>query len=262
MAAQANTPIQAVQTAFEILGVLVEQDGVGVTEIAREQDVSKSTVHRHLSTLRDAGIVIKDGDRYYLSANVLKYGEAARARHGSYPLAKPVVDSLADETNEGAALAVGGPDHITYLYRSWSPREVSTDLRLGHAYPEYHCSAAGKALLASFPTERVEEILDAQGMAARTPNTLTNKAELFAELETIRSEGVAFDDEERHEGIRGVAKVIKDRDNDRTLGAITVHGPAIRVNGETFREEIPTLLRRAVSMIEVDYINPYNHSRR
>lgn len=256
-----TSPIRAVQTTIDVLRTLQDRGKMGVTEIADELNVSKSTVHRHLKTLQENRLVIEVDSQYALGLRFLEYGSRARSQYAFYQLAKPVVDDLVDETNECAAVAVAEDAHVSYLYRSWSPQEVKIDLRLGYPYKEFHCSASGKVLLAQMDTERVNDIIRWHGLPRRTEHTMTNRTELLSELEDIRKHDIAFDDEERHDGIRGIAKPIRDRECDRTVGAITVYGPAIRMKGDIFREQFPTLLNRAASLIEVDLLHQNNMIR-
>lgn len=243
-------PISSIATAFEVLDVLGELGVAGPTEVATVLDASKSTVHRHLESLVHVGVVQKDEDGYRLCMRLLEHGTIARDQYAFYSVAKPVVDDLVQQTNEAAAIAVMEEDLI-YIYESWSQQRVTVDLELGRAYQDYHCSAAGKALLASMPEQHVHEILDTHGLPQRTPNTIVDRDALFEELATIRAQGTAFDDEEWFDGVRSVATTLEDRETGETLGAITVYGPAIRLNGEVFTEEVPTVLERAASLIEL-----------
>lgn len=243
-------PVSSVTTAFEVLDVLGALGTAGPTEVADELDASKSTVHRHLESLVDVGVVWKHDDGYRLGMQLLEYGDIARSQYEFYEEAKPVVDDLVQQTNEAAAIAVV-EEGLTYIYEAWSQQKVKIDLDLGRPYQDFHCSAAGKVLLAAMPERRVEEILDAQGLPRRTPNTLVERDELFDELAAIRDRGTAFDDEEWFEGVRSVATTLEDRESGETLGAISVYGPAIRLDGETFEEEVPTVLERAASLIEL-----------
>jgi len=100
-----------------------------------------------------------------------------------------------------------------------------------------HSTGLGKAILAHLPEERVESIVDHHGMPASTPETITDRDELFDALERIRDRGFAFDDEERLRGLRCVAAPILA--NDDVVGAISVSGPTNRLRDDRYREELP-----------------------
>ncbi len=136
-----------------------------------------------------------------------------------------------------------------YLYYNRTDQAVKTDARLGiRLY--LHCTGTGKAILAHMPEERIGQIIDQHGLPRRTNHTITDRDELDAELERVRRKGVAFDDEERLDGMRGVATPILNQETGDLLGALTVAGPTHRIHGDWFREDIPELLQRASKMVE------------
>ncbi len=116
---------------------------------------------------------------------------------------------------------------------------IQIDTHTGEAV-YLHNTALGKAILAHLPKERVEEIIDRHGLPSKTDRTITDKKELFETLEGVHERGIAFDDEERINGLRCVAVPILD--NGKTIGAISVSGPKSRMDNERFREGIPNKL--------------------
>ncbi|KZN23401.1 hypothetical protein A4G99_15490 [Haladaptatus sp. R4] len=246
-----ESPIQALDTGIELLETLGELNGAGVSAIADEVGRPKSTVHRHLKTLENRGYVLKDGTEYYVGLKTLRLGANALNRHLVYPVTKSVVNSLVEETGESAAVAVEESGQAVYLYYNRTDHAVKTDARLGiRLY--LHCTGTGKAILAHMSDEQIDRIIDQHGLPRRTEHTITDRDELDAELERVRREGVAFDDEERLDGMRGVATPILNQETGDLLGALTVAGPTHRVHGDWFREDIPELLQRATKMVEVN----------
>jgi DNA-binding IclR family transcriptional regulator len=131
------------------------------------------------------------------------------------------------------------------MYTHAGPDAVKTDATIGKRGP-LHVSAAGKAILANLPANRRDQILD--GIAV--PETSEREA-LDSELETVRDRGYAFNDEESTSGLRAVGVPIRHR-SDTVLGAISVSGPANRLTGDYFREELPNLLLGTVNEIELN----------
>ncbi|WP_435335829.1 IclR family transcriptional regulator [Haloarchaeobius sp. TZWWS8] len=242
--------IRSDETLFSIVEVLEALGEAGVTEIADRVDVSKSTVHGHLSSLRQNGYVVADDGRYRLSLRFLQLGEHVRTQTGIYDLARPHVDDLARETNELANLAVEEEGRGVYLYRTQGDQTVQFSTDAGDVH-QLHCSATGKSMLAHLPEDRVDQILDRHGLQAHTDQTITDRDVLREELRDVRERGVAFDDEEYGEGLRCVGAPIRGADGT-VLGAISVSGPATRMSGERYREELPDLLRRAANLIEIN----------
>lgn len=241
--------IQSIETAFSIIEHLAEHDRAGVTEIADRLGVSKSTVHNHLSTLRDNEYVIHDGDQYVLGYRFLTLGGKTRSRSELYRIAKPEINWLIEETGESACVATEENGRIVYLYQARGAQAVTTDSHTGTRLLP-HCTALGKSILAASSTERVESVIERYGLPERTENTITSRAELDAQLEAIRERGYALDDEERIEGLRCVAAPVTD--GDRAVGALSVSGPVKRLQGDQFREELPELVRRAVRVVEIN----------
>jgi DNA-binding IclR family transcriptional regulator len=240
--------VQSVQTAVDIVEYLREVGEAGVTELATALDCSKGTVHSHLATLLENEYVVRRGDRYGLSLKLLDLGEFVKSRIDIYDVVTDELDDLAAETGEVAQFATEEHGRAVYLDKARGEQAVNTASTVGKR--EYiHCISLGKAMLAHLPEERVEGIVDRHGLPAQTPNTITDRETLFAELETIRERGYAVDDEEKIEGVRCVAAPLTD---DGVVGAISISGPSSRMDGERFREELPRKLLRWANVIEIN----------
>ena len=241
--------VKAVRTTFRILHALKDIDGsAGVSELSRELDLPVSTVHSHLSTLQDCEYVVRRGDEYDLGYRFLENGGHLRSQSRLYQFAKPKIDDLAEEFGDKVNLVVFDHGLATHLYIAKGSHAIETDTHTGirlHA----HSSASGKVLLAHLSEERLHETLDWRDPVPHGPNTITSREKLLAELGEIRSEGIAFDREERVEGLRCVAAPIK-RD-ERLPAAISVSGPRERMSGERFTETIPERLRNVTDTIRI-----------
>lgn len=241
--------IKSTETAFAIIEFLADNAGGGVTEIADDLNISKSTVHNHLKTLEKNEYVVKEDGRYVLGYRFVTLGGKARQRAKLHDVAKPEINWLVEETGESACVAAEEYGHLIYLYQARGERAVTTDSHTGtRVLP--HCTALGQAMLAHYPEEQVDAIIEQHGLPERTPNTLTSREALFEEFEQIRERGYAFDDEERIEGLRCVAAPIMDQ--DEVCGALSVSGPVKRFRSEYYREELPELVRRAVRVVEIN----------
>ncbi|WP_458209222.1 IclR family transcriptional regulator [Haladaptatus sp. NG-SE-30] len=245
--------LKTVTRAFDIVRALEELDGARVTELADHLDMSKSAVYNHLATLRENKFVVQDGNTYSLSLQFLLFGEYVRNQNVLYETGKPELERLAEETGEYAHLATEQHGLSVNLYKVKGEKAVGSNYQTSKLQkPDYlHSSATGKAILASLPEERVDEIVDRYGLARKTGNTITDRDELFAELERIRERGYAYNDEEEIEGLRAVGAPICDRDG-AVLGAISVSAPATRFSGNRFEETIPELIRQTANVIEVN----------
>ena len=131
-----------------------------------------------------------------------------------------------------------------------SEAAVITNIRLGKPY-HLHGFAAGKAILAALPRERVTEIIDAHGLPGFTDGTITNRERLFDVLDRIEEEGVAFSQGETTPGIRAVGASIRGVDGD-VLGGVGISGPKTRMRDEWYHETAVELVTNAANLIEID----------
>jgi DNA-binding IclR family transcriptional regulator len=244
---EAKNPVGATKKTIRILEALKQFDGARVTDLAKELNFSKGTVHNHLSTLEESEFVVKNGSTYQLSLRFLTLGEYARQQRPLLEVARPEIDTLAEKTGEIANLMIEEHGRGIYLYISRGNKAVNLDTYVG-TRQFLHTSAVGKAILANMTEDKLEEVIEHHGLPAETPNTVTNEEALQDELEEIRERGVAFDGEERAEGIRCVAAPISDK-NGNLLAGVSVTGPSPRMKGSRFREEIPDMVQNTATVI-------------
>lgn len=245
-----HRPVETVDTAFEIIDVLKRRDGAGITEIADELGLAKSTVHRHVKTLEARGLLLQEGNSYRISTWFLDYGIHVRNRHPLFDVVKPKVDELAAETDEKVWCVIEEHGMGVHIYGAEGRHSVKTHARIGKRTP-LHQFAAGKAILAHLPDERVDEILTEYGLAAKTSQTITDRDELNEQLETIRERGYAFNREESVRGVHAVGAPIRNQ-SGTAIGAISVAGPANRLRDTALAEELPTLLLGATNEVEIN----------
>ena len=256
-APQDTKRIDAVQTTLNIVEALQDLEGAGVTEIANHIGVTKGTVHNHLATLEANDYVIKDDEKtYQLGFRFLDTAHHARNRIEIYDLITQELDKLADETGEMALFTVEEHGKGVCLYRSFGKHAIETPLYVGYR-SHLHRTAVGKAILSQLSTERVDEILDQHGMPGVTEKTITDREELFAELEEIREEGVAYNREETIQGLIGIGMPILNHD-EKINAAISVIGPVSRIDEQTLNDTILEAIRQRSNVIEVNSTSVYN----
>ncbi|EMA41891.1 IclR family transcriptional regulator [Halobiforma nitratireducens] len=242
--------VETVETAFDLVDALKERDSAGVSALADEVGLAKSTVHRHLTTLEKRGLLVREGDEYRLSTWFLDYGIHARDRRPVVEVARPKVDEVAAETDEKVWFVLEEHGLGVHVYGAEGKHSVTTHARIGRRTP-LHQFAAGKAILAFLSEERVAEVLDRHGVAGQTARTITDRDVLFDQLETVRERGYAFNREESVTGVHAVGAPIREADGT-AVGAISVAGPANRLRGEVLTDELPDLLLGAANEIEIN----------
>lgn len=242
--------VHATETSIRVLEGIVELDGeAGITELATHLSVAKSTIFKHLNTLERKGMVVKHGDRYRIGLRTLEFGGYAQRYEGIYDTAHPEVRQLATESGELANLMFEELGKGVYVYTAEGDKAVDINTQTGRR--DYlHSTGIGKAILATFPKERVKEIIDTHGLPRATEHTITDEDELFDELATIREDGIAYDREESTLGMACIARPLS-TPTDRHA-AISITGPVSRVMDDEKEQEIRTLLDRAGNVIELN----------
>lgn len=183
---------------------------IGVSEIAQELGLTRSTAHRYIATLAQLGYLRQDASsrRYALGPRVLDLGFTAINSMELRHVAAPHLQRLCDETGHTVNLAILDDVDIVYVERFRASRrnqsQIDLDLHVGSRLPAY-CTSMGKVLLAFLPDLERDELLDRISFAQRGPNTLTSKAALLADLRRIRETGIAVNNEELAYGLRSVA---------------------------------------------------------
>jgi IclR family acetate operon transcriptional repressor len=245
-----TVPVKAAKISLEIVEILRERNGAGVSEIARAVDKPTSTVHDHLQTLEQEQYLVKEGTQYHVSTRFLQLGNQARSRKKVYEIARPEVDELAEKTGEHSNLMIEEHGLGVFLYKARGPDAVQLDTHAGMRVP-LQTTALGKTIMAFRPRSEVESYLDRHGLPEVTERTITDREELFETLDQVRERGYAYDDEERVKGMRCLAAPITDQD-ERAIAAVSVSGPKSRMQGDRFSDEIPEQILRSANVIEVN----------
>lgn len=238
--------VKSVDTSLDIVEFLHREGSATIDNVASGVGVGTSTAHRHLMTLYDRGYVVVDGNEYALSLQYLTHAGRRREAFPANELINRKVRQLSEETAERAQFLMEEHGERVYIYTHAGSNAVKTDAAIGKRGP-LHVSAAGKAILAGLRSDRREQILD------RTfeDTDSAERDELNAELETVREQGYAFNDEESTPGLRAVGVPVR-QPNGKVLGAISLSGPANRLTGEYYHKKIPELLLGTVNEIELN----------
>jgi DNA-binding IclR family transcriptional regulator len=151
--------------------------------------------------------------------------------------AQEMLVALARECNQTASMAVLDRDHIVHIAVFPPDRAIRYFAPLGQREMA-HCTGLGKVLLSGLSDEQLEEIVEQRGLPGRTDRTITTIGALRAQLDEVREQGHAIDNEESVIGLRCVAAPIFD-DRNRVIAAISASGAAAEFN----EESVPELIR-------------------
>ncbi len=235
--------VQSVDRAVTILEVLARHGEMGVTEVAGELGVHKSTAFRLMSTLEGRGLVEQTADRgkYQLGVGLLRLAGATTARLDVVQEARPICKALAAATGETVNVAVLSESSAFYLDQIAGSSALQPHNWVGQHIP-LHATSNGKVLLSGLPVERLDEVL--HGLPAYTGLTITKRSALRKELDTVREQGYAVAVDELEVGLTAVAAPIRNAHGD-VIASLSVSGPTFRLGADKLDEVVPQLQQAA-----------------
>src|SRR5688500_7169260 len=182
-ASESSGGVQSVDRAVSVLEILAREGSAGVSEVATEIGVHKSTAFRLLAALEERDLVEQNTERgkYQLGFGVLRLASAIPARLEMVRQAQPVLDELAQHLDETINLAVVREHYSVHVQQALGSAAVASQNWVGQVTP-LHATSSGKILLAYMSEERLDEVLDAAGLTSYTEHTLTSRAALLEQL--------------------------------------------------------------------------------
>lgn len=241
--------VKSLVKALTILQVLADEDPpYTLTQLSRRLHLHVSTVHRLMVNLLRHGFVEEDpvSGGYQLSFRVLRMGLRVLDRLDFRRAALPLLRDLNLRTKETVHLAILQETQALFIEKFDSPQPVGLDARLGGVMP-LHCTGVGKTLLAYQGEDLLNQIVQSPGLTRMTAHTLTGLVQLRKELERIREQGYALDQEEAVEGLRCVAGPVFNH-TGQMVAAFSVAGPAMRLTPARV-PEIAQLVRETSQQI-------------
>lgn len=221
-----------------------DEDEIGISTLAKRLGLAKSTVHRLAVTLASEGFLEQNPDngRYRLGLALFSLGALARRRMNVSTEARPLLGMLRDKTHEAVHLAVLSKTSIMYLHNLESVQAIGLRAYIGDLKPAF-CTAEGRVLLAYATPATLAEALS-NGLAPRTPKTVTDPDELRRIIDEVRQVGYAVDDEESEVGVRGIAAPIRDI-SGKVIAAAGLAGPVQRLTKKDLRTLAPDVINTA-----------------
>lgn len=224
--------VQSVDRALAILDILARRGEAGVTELAAELDVHKSTAFRLVGALEARRLVeqVSERGKYRLGFGIVRLAGATTATLDLPRESQPVCERLAAEFDETVNVAIMNDGQATNVTQVFGTAAVTTRNWIGQRTP-LHATSSGKVLLAWAPEDALTLALDT--LERYTPHTITSRSKLLAELETVRRRGWGCTAEEFEVGLNAVAAPIRG-DAGEVVAAVSVSGPAYRLAPERY----------------------------
>jgi DNA-binding IclR family transcriptional regulator len=240
--------VQSVDRAITLLEILARRGEAGVSEVAAEIDVHKSTAFRLLGALESRGLVQQSVDRgkYRLGFGLVRLAGAVSGQLDVTHQGRPVYERLAHELGETVNVAVLRQHYAVNVDQVHGASAVTVHDWVGNLTP-LHVTSSGRVLLAALDEPRRTALIEAAGLDRFTPNTVTSKSEFAKILDEVREQGYSIVVEEYEVGLNAMAAPILGP-GGQVLAAVSVSGPAFRFTPDVMQAAVPVLLRYAAEV--------------
>lgn len=239
---------------FGLLEVMAAKDQrYSLQGLVEETGLPKPTLHRMLQQLEGAGLLQREGDgRHYgigtrlrrLSENLLFNDSLHGARH-------TVLRQLVEEIGESCNLTSLSGSEVVYLDRVETAAPLRFYLHPGSRVP-VHCSASGKIFLSQMSAAQRRRLLSNAPLETYTAKTLTDPAALEKEVQRVRKDGFAIDNEEFLPGLLCIAALVPSGDEAPSNLCIAVQAPIMRLDAAKAKTLLPALQRAALALSRID----------
>ncbi len=248
-----NTPTMRL---FALLEVIAQKDQFfSLQSLVEELGLPKPTLHRMLQQLEGAGMIQRDGDgRQYstglrlrrMAENLLLHNIVHGARHS-------VLRQLVEEVGESCNITTCSGNEVLYLDRVETAAPLRFYLHPGSRVP-VHCSASGKLFLTQMTPLQRRRLLAHTTLSKYTDKTLTAVEQVEAEIERVRRDGYAVDDEEFLPGLLCVAVLVPVSQGKSNM-AVAIQAPIMRMTADKSLQCLPALQRAANALAAIEVSN-------
>ena len=246
--ATANSRIKSVALTIRILNAIAEAGGpIGVSDLARRLGEAKARIHRHLLTLRDAGLLSQGDrdDRYRLGWALFELGQAAAGQADIAAIAEPAMRQLRDASRLTTILSQRTGDEMIVTHSFDSESMIAVTVRKGMRVPA-HRSALGRTMLA-FATEEDQKRILAKPLPGITPGSKVEPAAVRGRLPEIRKNLFETSRAETQFGVDAIAAPILDSD-DKLVAVVSILGTGMQI-GDPVNPTLIALLQTCAATI-------------
>ncbi|SKA71532.1 transcriptional regulator, IclR family [Thiothrix eikelboomii] len=242
----------ALEKALAVLEFMVRRPlGCPVSEIASALDMPVSGVHRLLKELERSGYVHQAHSmgEYTLTIKLASLGLSFLGQTGFCDLSQPILDDLAQTSQELVRLALADGDHLIWVGVA---QGATSGLRYDPGSEQGQIahlasSAGGQAWLAAMSDEEAIALVMQQGLHKTQPAgeaAPQSIAELLSILATIRERGYSMNSNSFLAGMAAMATVIYQADTQQAIGTVSIAGPSARLT-PTVMQDMATALKQA-----------------
>lgn len=241
---------QSIQRAFQIIEVLSNnRESMRLQDIADAVSLPASTVLRMLNSLQQHDYVFQNPDsaRYSLSLKFARIGALVCSKYKIRDIMHPHLLVLSYKCKASVGLALEEPPYAVYVDVSWGTTDLpQVMIRLGQRIP-MHCTAAGKIMLADYSDDELQQYLRSANLKQYSPSTICSSDDLAYEINKIKRNGYAQDNQEFILGVNAIGKLVLDH-TDEGRAAVSVNFPSIRLSDD-YQKQILDALDECISSI-------------
>lgn len=245
MTDQDENYIHSIQRAVRVLDLFdINVKYLGVSEIARDLDLNKSTIYRVVKTLKEEELLIQEEDskKYRLGYKILDIANRMRNQFTHNDAALEEMKKLRDQTGEAVLLSVYTNIGGVCIEKVDTKNAIRVTSKPGHTTP-LHCGATGKILLAYAEQDEINRILE-KDLESYTENSTTDEVEIREELKKIREQGYVISWGEVDKGAIGIGAPILD-DEGNLLYGLSLVGPEDRIKSNGLEKTIEMVVNSA-----------------
>lgn len=237
-------PVQSVDRALTVLEILGSRGEAGVTEIAAELGVHKSTAFRLVAVLESRGFVeqLADRGKYRLGFGIVRLAGATAAQMDLTREGRRTCEELAVDLGETVNMAILDGDRVVNISQARGAGAITSYNWVGQGTP-VHATSSGKVLLA-FARGPLRRTLLEGDLQRFTDATITDRGALERELAGVERRGWAATAEEYEVGLNAVAAPVRDAEG-RVVAAVSVSGPSFRLSPGSFDSVAPRVVAAA-----------------
>jgi IclR family transcriptional regulator, acetate operon repressor len=245
-----DTPTLRLIALLEVIAARDQRHSL--QSLVEETSLPKPTVHRMLQQLEVAGLLQResDGRHYGTGTRLRRLAENLLLNDSHYGARHAVLRRLVEEVGESCNITSLSGSEVIYLDRVETAAPLRFYLRAGSRVP-VHCSASGKVMLAHMTTAQRRRLLANEPFEKFTSKTKTDFASLEAEIQLVKKQGYALDDEEFLPGLVCLAVLVPRPDAASNL-CIAIQAPVMRVSLEKALLWLPNLQRAASALSQID----------
>ena len=227
--------IKSICKAVDIIDLLAySATPLSLSKITNELGIAKSTIHGIISTLVDVGYIAQEAEtgRYFLGYKLFEIGSTVSRKWNERKIAYPYMQQLAEFTGNTIHLAFLDDGEVLYIGKQDSTGAIALASDIGLKLPA-HCTGVGKVLLSGLTQYELKKLVRKRGLEKYTKYTITDIETLQREIDKVREQGFAADEQEYTEGLRCVAAPIYNNKGEIT-SALSIAGPLAQMLGSAY----------------------------